>query len=494
MNMKSKRIGGASADAVLLTFIKLVTTALGLVVTRLLSEYLSVHDYGTYSQILLVISTVASLTIFGMMDGMNYFYCSEKDDEKRESYTATIFALQCTVGTAAGCVVMLLSAPLCAYFDNPDVKVLLIFAAVLPLLQNLLGIFQILLVSVGKARMLAARNFIVSVIRLAAVFAVVTLARNVAIVLAATLILDIAQIAFFWLILHKSGCRIRFSRADVHLIGRILRYCAPMAVFTMVNSLNRDMDKYLISMMTDTETLAVYANASKPLPFDIIMSSFCTVLIPYITRFVSERENAEASRFYKLFLEITYISTGILCCAALSAAPQLMNLLYSEKYSEGLTVFCIYILVDLFRFTNITLVLSAAGKTGMLMIMGLCALVLNALLNIVLYSFMGIAGPAVATLAVTVLLGVVMLHYSARVLDTRLSSFFDLKYLVLFAAESVALTLALIPLRQLLSGMGLHYFAVLVIVAGIYGVLMLLLNGKRLLGDMKKVNSISKRD
>ncbi len=490
--MRNKRIGGASVDAILLTFIKLVTTALGLIVTRLLSEYLSVHDYGTYSQILLITSTVSSVTILGMMDGMNYFYCSEADEEKRESYAATIFALQCTVGAVAGCIVMVLSAPLCVYFDNPDIKYLVIFAAALPLLQNTVGILQILLVSVGKARILAVRNLVVSLFRLAAVFIVVTVVRNVAIVLATTLMLDIAQIAFFWMILRKNGCRIHFSKTDFRLAGKILSYCAPMAVFTVVNSLNRDMDKYLISMMTDTETLAIYSNASKPLPFDILMTSFCTVIIPYITRYISEKKKENAAELYKLFLEITYISTGALCCAAIAAAPQLMQLLYSDKYVDGLTVFVIYILVDLFRFMNITLVLSAAGQTKRLMIMGIGALGCNAVMNVVLYQMFGIAGPAIATLATTVIWGVWMLHASAKVLETGLSRFFDWKYLLCFAAESLIMTVGLMFVQQIMADQGVHYFVVLMAICGMYGAMMLLLNGKRLLRDMKKVNNTAK--
>lgn len=492
--MKNKLMGGSSVDAILLTFIKLVTTGLGLIITRLLSQYLSVHDYGTYSQILLIVSTVSSVTILGMMDGMNFFYCSERDPEKREAYTATIFAMQCIVGAVAGCIVMLLSAPLCKYFDNPDVKNLLIFAAVLPVLQNLLGIFQILLVSVGKARVLALRNFIVSLVRLAAVFLVVMVVRNVAVVLAATVLLDLGQILFFGVILKKSDCRISMKKVNFGLLRRILAYCAPMAVFAMVNSLNRDMDKYLISMMTDTETLAVYTNASKTLPFDIVMSSFCTVLIPSITRLISQNEKRKAAELYRRFLEIAYITTGILCFAALSAAPQLMTLLYSDKYASGIAVFCLYILVDLFRFTNITLVLSAAGKTRTLMLLGLGTLGCNAILNVLLYRLMGITGPAAATLISTVLLGVLMLALSAKELGSRLRNIFDAKYLLLFTAENLVLTFFMSMVQKKLADLGMHYFVILVAVCGAYGIIMLLLNGKRLFRVLRMVNKPATTD
>ena len=490
--MKNK-FRGASADAVLLMFIKLVTILLGLAVTRLLSQYLSVYDYGTYSQILLIVSTAASVTILGMMDGVNYFYCSEKDPAKRESYVSTIFTLQSIVGIVAGCVIMLLCAPLGRYFDNPGIRPLMIFAAALPLMQNLLGMFQILIVSVGKARMLAFRNLIVSLMRLAAVFVVILAVRNVAVILSVTLVLDVAQIVFFAVILRRSGCPVRFRATDMRLFRRILLYCAPMAVFTVINTLNRDLDKYLISALTDTETLAIYANASKILPFDIIMTSFCTVLLPEITRLVSSGEKKRAASLYRYFLEISYISTSILCCAAIAASPQLMELLYSEKYLAGLSVFCIYILVDLLRFTNITLILSAAGKTATLMIIGAGVLGLNAVLNVILYNLVGLIGPAVATLVTTAVMGVTLIILGGRELDSGMSDFFDKRFLIIFICENLVLTPVLFAAQRFLSGLGLNYFVILASICLLYAAVMFIFNGKRLLSDLKEVNRATRQ-
>lgn len=492
MKVKNNLLKGASGDAFLLTFVKLVTMLLSLVVTRLLSEHLSVYDYGTYSQILLIISTVSSVTILGMMDGVNFFYCGESDSEKKEAYIVTIFTVQCFIGVIAGCGIMLSGSLICKYFDNYDIKKLLVFSAVLPVIQNLLGMSQILLVSVGKAKLLAVRNFIVSLVRLLAVVIVITIVNDVSVVFIATLVLDLAQIVFFWLILRKNGCRFRITAFDIGLLGKILHYCIPMAVFVAVNSLNRDIDKYLISMMTDTETLAVYTNASKPLPFDIIMLSFCTVLIPVITKMISEEKKKEAAELYKKFLEITYVSTGVFCCAAISAAPQLMELLYSEKYESGLEIFIIYILVDLLRFTNITLILSAAGKTKWLMIMGTSALVGNVLLNVLMYNLLGVIGPAIATLVITALLGAVMLKTSAGVLDSELKKFFDFKHLLIFFCESIVAVFLLSCFRIWLQEHINNYFVELIIICGMYFCCMGLLQGKRLFGSMKLINRISK--
>lgn len=396
--------------------------------------------------------------------------------------------MQCIISTVAGAGLLILSVPLCDYLGNPGIERLLVFVAIIPLLQNVLSIIQVLMISVGKARMLALRNFVISIVRLAVVFFVVTFVRNVAIILATTVVLDIAQIAVFLIILKKNKCNVRILKTDFRLIPAIFKYCAPMAVFTMVSSLNRDMDKYLVSIMTDTKTLALYANASKQLPFDILMTSFCTVLIPYITKYISDHNKKRASELYKIFLEITYISTGILCCAALSAAPQLMKLLYSNKYTDGIAIFAIYILVDLLRFTNITLVLSAAGKTKTLMMVGLGSVACNLILNTLFYSWLGLIGPAIATLTVTAISGCLMIYFNSRALECKITDFFDLKYLLLFAAESIVLTVALSFFSRWLDKMDVHYFVILVLVAGLYGITMLALNFKRFWKALKKVN------
>lgn len=494
MRAQNKYSGGASTDAILLTVIKLVTTALGLIITRLLSEYLTVHEYGTYSQIMLIVSTVSSLTMLGMMDGMNYFYCSERDPQKRESYVSTILTFQCIISTVFGCIVMLLSVPLCTFFDNDSIKSLLLFAAALPLLQNVLNLLQILIVSCGKAKVLAVRNFAVAFLRLCAVLGVLLIWRNVGLILAITLLLDTAQIVFFFLYLRKNCVHVRISKINISLVKNILSYCAPMAIFIFVNTFNRDIDKYVISSLTDIETVALYSNASKMLPFDIIMLSFCTVLIPHITKHIAERQYKIASDLYKLFLEIAYITTGVLCFAALSSAPQLMTLLYSSKYISGLGVFCVYIVVDCFRFTNITLVLSAAGKTKWLMGVGVGAVTFNAVLNLFLYYLLGIIGPAVATLITTIISGIIMLSCGSKILNSRLSDVFDIKYLLLFVAENISLLLLMTKISSLLSGMNIHYFLQLIIISGSYVLIMFILNGKRLLLDMKQVNSISRKE
>ena len=330
----------AAGDATLLALVRLMTMCLSLITTRVLSTYLSTFAYGTYSQVLLIVSTTASLTTFGFIDAINFYYCGTKDTQKRESYVATILTMQCCIGMLAGIAIVILAGPICKYFGNPELRRYLFLAAFSPLLQNGISLLQVLLVSVGKARQLAVRNLIISIAQLICAITAGMRMKSVGLILFVSIILNSIQILFFLWSLKKSGCHMRLAFCDFRLSKGILKYSIPMAVFTLVNALNRDIDKYIISVMSDTETLAIYSNAARVLPFDIVLISFMTVLLPHITRQIVERRYIDAVETYRSYLEISYISTALFALSVLTAAPEAMNLLYSEKYLSGLPVFC----------------------------------------------------------------------------------------------------------------------------------------------------------
>lgn len=487
-----RRLQGASADAFLLAAVKMMTVVLGFVVTRLLSQYLSKYDYGTYSKVVLIFSAISSLTILGMMDGVNYFYCSTRDPQRQEQYLATMFVLQILVSAVAGSLVMVLSGPICAYLDHDDAKRLLLFVAALPFLQNILSMTQVLIVTIGKARLLAARNLVVSVVRLTAVVLALKFVRTVWAVLLITVALDVGQIVLFLVILRRSGCRFRFRYMRLELAKPILRYTIPMAVSVVLSEWNRNCDKYIVTLFTDTQTLAVYTNASKPLPFDLIQTSFTTVLLPAMTRLIARGRKREVVSLYQSFLEIVYTSTVVLGCAALSVSPQLMRLLYTEKYLAGLSVFVIYILVDMIKFTNITLLLSASGRTKQLMALAVGALAANLALNLALFHLLGLIGPAIATLVVTLGTGILMLHVAAKGLGAGVTAFFDLRYLARLAAQSAAAVAVFCFVRTGLEQLNLPYLAVMILTGGACFLALMALNGKRFVRNLRQVNQMSR--
>lgn len=472
--------------------VRMVTLVLGIVMTRLLSDHFSLHDYGTYSQVMLLVTTISSMTTLGMMDGINFFFCKESDEKKRDAYVSTMFFLQYAASIVVSVTVLLCTVPISQYFGNESLKSLMIYAAVLPAVTNTIYLLQVLFIAIGKAKQIAIRNLIVSVLKLGAVTLACYVFDSVAVIFLCQLITDVLQVVYFMLTLGKNNCKINVLKFDTSLIKEILFYCIPMAMFAVIKSLNRESDKLVISFFTNTETLAVYANASKLLPFDIIMTSFCTVLLPYFTRYIAKKKYSQSQTLYKSFLELSYIATTILAAGAICIAPELMRFLYTEKYTAAdfsIAVFIIYILVDIFSFMNMTLILSAAGKTKTIMFASIGTFFANVVLNIALYFVMGEMGPALATLLVTLLQGGVLLTLGAKELCSSVWKMFDFKYVAYFALQLIGCAFLALLLREVLLHYDLHYMIVLFAVYAFFCGTLLLINLRRLLGNLKTINT-----
>lgn len=489
MSLKNK-LHGAAVDSLALTFVQIITTLLGMAVTKLVAANFSLTEYGTYSQALLVVNTTTSITILGLTNATNYFYNNTTDPKKQESYISTIFALQYIVGGVSAIAILALQIPLIHYFENTALLPYLWFSAILPLLHNLLPMQQTLFVSIGKAKTIALRNFIISLIRICIVSIACFITHNLLTITILSLVSQLIQVVYFFVLLGKTRFWVNPFKAKFSLLPEILSFCLPMAVYVMSRALLRDVDKYIIDFFMTPADLALYTNASKQLPFDMITASFVTVLIPIVTRYINSGKLDKAKETFKAYLRLGYLATWILAGGAVVVAKHLMIFLYHEKYLAGLNVFIVYLFVDMIRFANVTTILGGAGKSKTLMYVSLASLAVNFVLNIVSIKWlnMGLLGPALVTLLVSFLTILLMLFFSAKELHCKIVHLFDFKEMTLITLEILVVGSACYALNLWLESLYLHYVAILFIVYGVYVTIMLALNYKKLLCCFKDIN------
>lgn len=489
MSLKNK-LHGAAVDSLALTFVQIITTLLGMAVTKLVAMNFSLAEYGTYSQAQLVVNTTTSITILGLTNATNYFYNNTSDPKRQEIYVSTIFALQYIVGGIGAIAILVLQIPLINYFDNADLRPYLWFSAILPLFHNLIPMQQTLFVSIGKAKIIAVRNFIISIIRIAIVALACYVTHDLLTVTVLSLVSQLVQVIYFFIVLGNHLFFINPFKAQLKLLPEILTFCVPMAIYVMSRALLRDIDKYIIDFFMTPSDLAIYTNASKQLPFDMITASFVTVLIPIVTRYINSDKLDKAKEAFKAYLRLGYLATWILAAGAVVVANPLMRFLYDEKYLPGLSVFIVYLFVDMIRFANVTTILGGAGKSKILMIVSLVSLAANFMLNIVSVKWlnMGMLGPALVTLLVSFFTILLMLHFSAKELHCKIIDLFDFKEMALVVMEILLVGGACYGLLLWLESMNIHYVALLFIVYGLYASIMLALNYKKILHCLKEIN------
>ena len=475
MELSIRLKSGAATNSMLLAFVKVITSLLSMATTRILCSILSETQYGTYSQVLLIVSTIASITILGMTDAVNYFYNKHYGTKKANEYVATIFFLQLIVSFVGFVFVFVCKGFIVQYFGNSSLQNLLFFAAILPFINNLLSMLQVLFISIGKAKLIAFRNLIVSILNLCCFSIGCYVTNDIRILLVITISLNALQIVYLVIVLMKNGLKIRFRDINISLSSKVFKYCIPMEMFILTNALSRDMDKYVISGYESTEVVAMYTNAAKVLPFDIIMTSFLTVLIPIITKLFGEKNNKEASVLYSDFLMFSCITTMIMAAGVIPIAENVVQFLYSSKYIDATPIFRVYIIVDIIRFMSLSLVLSAVGKTKLLMRISIGSLFANLILNIILYKMLGVIGPSIATLLIMFVSGLLMIHFSAVTMGTKMREIFNIKILLSHLIKITVLCMVEGLLKHILDGVIDNYLVTLVICFGTYFILAILI-------------------
>lgn len=480
---------GAATNSILLMFVSVVTTVISLAITKLLSVYFSLQEYGTYSQAILVSTTTASLTLLGLSSAINYFYNRTPDVKEKQRYVSSIFFLEEIIGTVVAVVLFIFRGEIVKYFKNEDVKNLIIIVAFMPLLTNMIAMYQNLFVSIGRAKTIAIRNLVVSICRFISVLVACFITRDVKTILIVLLILDILQFLYFFLVFRRYSFDVSPKYLSPTTFKSILNFSIPLSIYTIAGSLANDIDKYVIGYFTNTDTLAIYTNASKRLPFDIITSSFITVLIPIITRLLNDNKNEEANKLFSLYMRFGCIISLICGGGCIALSNHIIVLLYDEKYISGLPIFVIYLVIEMIRFANVTIVLSATGQTKIMMISSISMLFLNAIFNVLSYKVFGWYGPAIVTLVLTIFTTLILLHFAAKTLNTHIIKLFDIKEMLIVSGEVIAFGMGFSFIyNKLCLTIYIPQICTLVVLA-LFGVSLGIINYKKIQNYIHKINS-----
>src|SRR5699024_1989481 len=147
------------------------------------------------------------------------------------------------------------------------------------------------------------------------------------------------------------------------LFKSIFAYSLPMGVYFIMNTLMREIDKLVIASSATQSDLAIYTNCSKQLPLNLFVSSFATVLVPYIMQFVSQKRNREAVSLFSNYMKFGYLSIWMFSGAILVVTKEIIPFLYTDAYLAGEWIFIVYIVTGMVQFASMHLIVAANGDT-----------------------------------------------------------------------------------------------------------------------------------
>ena len=121
-----------ASDALKLTISKIITLSISMVTAMLLSRFRTLEEYGTYSQILLVVNLCTTIFMAGLPNSINYFLARTDDLKERENFLSVFYSLSTGLSLLSG-LVLVLSVPLIElYFNNPGITKFVYVLALFP--------------------------------------------------------------------------------------------------------------------------------------------------------------------------------------------------------------------------------------------------------------------------------------------------------------------------------------------------------------------------
>ena len=432
--MEGNRIG---ANALTLTAAKIITLLIGLVSSMLLSRFRTLEEYGTYSQILLVISLATSLFMLGLPNSTNYFLGRSESHEERRHFLSVYYTLNTCMCFLMG-IALTIAIPLIeTYFHNEHIRDFIYILAVLPWTKVIISSVSNVLVVYGKTKKLALFNASNAMVAVIAIVIVKLFNWSFQVYMLLYLLGESAMTLWVYFIVSKLEPPFR-PMLDGRIIKSIFKFSIPIGLASLVGTLTLECDKLVIGKLMDTETLAIYTNAAKELPFTIIATSLTAVLLPQMARRMKENKTKEAIELWKITVELSYLFIAFAVTALIVYAPQIMTILYSEKYLPGVGVFRVYSAVLLLRITNFGMMLNASGRTKLILYSSVITLIVNVVLDYILYQIIGILGPAVATLISIFAAGFVQLIATSHLIGMPLTAVFPWKRIILHSGINIA--------------------------------------------------------
>lgn len=466
-------------NTITLTISKVLSLAMSIGITVILSRYRTLEEYGTYAQLILIVNLSVSILSFGINNSINYFLGKFEHKNDRDIFIGTYFILNTLFGVIIGISLFVFSSRLGIYFNNSSIKNYGLILFILPwaILTNSSMSYFLIFSNRSKYVLSIETTYNFLVLITALISSILEIDFKIYLYFFA-FINSVQSILVYLLVIKIYKLEIITIKIDI--AKEILKFSIPLGISTILGTLNLQIDQIMISSFYKLSEYAIYANAARELPIAVISSSVALVVFPIVSKLVNRKYTKEAVFIWKESIILSSIIIFFLISVLFVFAPVIINILYSEKFLSGVSVFRVYSLVLLFRITYFGMILNTLNKTSYILQTSFFALILNIVLNFIFYKLFGFIGPAVATFIVTGIVATMQVWYTSKLVNISFTSIFPWFEISKVGIINIFLACFVFLSKYILSKIFLNNDFVLTIILGIFwlAIYYLLINKK----------------
>lgn len=395
----------------------ILKSIIGIVLARLLSQ----NDYGTYRQLFLIYGTVATLLLVGIPQSMLYFL-PKIADEKRKAYISKTVDMVSVLAIVFTLLILLFNPLISSIFKNSGLKPLLMIFCVYPIFMFVNQLYSFIMLGMQDTRKVITFNLFSIFTDLILIAGIALLTRSLLLIVCGVVISAFVQWIFVRIQLSKHTTKYSW---DKEYYKEQLKYSVPLGLSSIIGMLTIQLDKLVISSVFTPAAFAVFSIGAMELPFiGIITNSVNSVILPVLSR---SGKSSEAEQVFRGSIRKNALLIFPITIVCFFLAADILTFLYGKGYSGSAPYFRIYLITLLLRVASYGIVFQALNKNRYILINAIATLVGNLILNLILvYSPLGMRGPAIATVIVTYLSTALYLFWMHRDLNMKLTNMFPL--------------------------------------------------------------------
>lgn len=194
---------------------------------------------------------------------------------------------------------------------------------------------------------------------------------------------------------------------NYEITKKILTVSVPLCVSVIAGVMSGNLDKWMVSTLLSPEQFAIFQVGAYELPFiGMITGAISTVMLVDINNAAKRNNISEVISIFNNIAKKTSMLLMPIMIFFIFAGEDFIIFLFTDRYSESVPIFLVYLLYIPIRCVIYGPVFIALGKEKIIMYREIMTLILNAIVSYVAIYYMGAIGAALATVIVTYLYSV----------------------------------------------------------------------------------------
>lgn len=411
----------------------------------ILARALTMTDYATYSQIMLIGSSCSVLTV-GLQQSLFYFVPLAPREERRNVAFRGLFS-----GVMVLLVVMIMlfvfRERISGALNNEGLSLLVLPLLLYVFFFSMSGYNEALTITFNGVEYLAVVNIVTSILIFGfiAVSAAWTgeiqyIVTGVACCHGFSTILCVSYLG------RRAGAARPTGEIRMEAIKGQIAYALPITMSSVLGIVGRRVDQYLISTMFNPEQYAIYARGAFNIPFvDMVTYSVFLVLLPEFTALLQNQGYRTVLEIWRdSARRIALLLFPVACFFVVMAEPFMVSL-FSEKFAPSAAIFRIYAFALILNIAVYGTIARACGRPGIIYKTALILAGSNLFFNAILISLIGPIGAASGTLMSNAVAVYYSLRMNAKLLGCGMSEIMPWRQLSRIALASISTSIVLLP-------------------------------------------------